>query len=176
MLCIFFQRNNRPFQEKNLSLCLEIFSFILGEWLLLRGFRELNRNRKQPGAHQQVYLWLVFIIFEYLFSKYVLLSKILFSSLNASFCYESHDVFATLDAFQFWIEGIALTVVASIGLLGNLLTVIGRLMWCGHSQLLWGHFLPRFAPHFPQFSPHQKVHIKLSTLPLLQSLSVLEAS
>jgi hypothetical protein len=41
------------------------------------------------------------------------------------YCHEKFDTFLPiLDSLHFWIEGVTLTAVASIGLLGNLLTVI----------------------------------------------------
>ncbi len=45
------------------------------------------------------------------------------------FCHEKHDfILPLLDSAQFWIEGISLTLIATIGLLGNLLTIV-VLLW-----------------------------------------------
>ena len=45
------------------------------------------------------------------------------------YCHEKHQVIIPfLDAAQFWIEGIFLTIFAIIGLFGNLLTIV-VLLW-----------------------------------------------
>ena len=41
------------------------------------------------------------------------------------YCHEKWDlILPVLDSVSFWIEGVSLTIVAFVGLLGNLLTVI----------------------------------------------------
>ena len=49
----------------------------------------------------------------------------LFYEMASQWCHELHEeIYPLLDSLIFWVEGVCLSVVAGIGLLGNLLTVV----------------------------------------------------